>query len=284
MNLIYIQDPKSMQQIDLKRSQGQQMNQPNTGKRKVRGPNNIKKHQSKKNYSLRSKHYTKIATVSEISHSGERVRQTMNEERSLFYQNKTPSVFANPNDPNLTANGGYNNQADNEYGGNGYDHADSQSGRYGYDHQADNQYDGNGYDHADSQCRRYGYDHQTENQYNRYGYDHQANYQCSGHECNHRVGDHHGGCESDQADNEGYGVNRHIGSNQSHYFYGDRSYIYSKYFWGNHQNNTDTHQQKQNQFIGRGSMKVYDAGVIHCDYIPHNAWFTRMYCIIPLFR
>ena len=70
----------------------------------------------------------------------------MNEERPLFDQNKNPSVFAKPNDPNLTANGRYNNQADNEYGGNGYDHADSQSGRYGYDHQADNQYDGNGYD------------------------------------------------------------------------------------------------------------------------------------------
>ena len=145
-NLIYIQDPESMQHIDLRRSQGQQMNQPNTGKRKVRGPNNIKRHQPKKEYLLRSKHNTKTATVSEISHSGERVQQAMNEERLLFDQNKNPSVFAKPNDPNLTANGGYDHQADNEYGGNGYDHAGSQSGRYGYDNQADNEYDGNGYD------------------------------------------------------------------------------------------------------------------------------------------
>ena len=43
--------------------------------------------------------------------------------------------------------------------------------------------------------------------------------------------------------------------------------IYSKYFWGNHQNNTDRQQPKQNQFIGRGGMNVYNAGVIHCDYI-----------------
>ena len=121
-------------------------------------------------------------------------------------------MFANPSNPNLTANGGYDHQADNEYGGNGYDHADSQGGRYGYDHQADNQYDGNrygyadsqygrygydhqadnqydenSYDHVDSQCGRYGYDHQTDNQYDRYGYDHQADYQCSGHECNYRL-------------------------------------------------------------------------------------------------
>ena len=71
-------------------------------------------------------------------------------------------MFAKPNDPNLTSNGGYDHQADNQYGGNGFDHADSQCGRYGYDHQADNQYDGNGCDHADSQCGRYGYDHQDD--------------------------------------------------------------------------------------------------------------------------
>ena len=92
----------------------------------------------------------------------------MNEERLLFDQNKSPSGSAKPNDPNLTSNGGYDHQANNEYGGNGYDHADSQSGRYGYDHQADNQYD-------------------------KYGYDHQADYQCSGHECNYRADDHYGG-------------------------------------------------------------------------------------------
>ena len=42
------------------------MSQPNTGKRKVPGPNNIKKHQPKKEYSLRLKHNIKTATVSEI--------------------------------------------------------------------------------------------------------------------------------------------------------------------------------------------------------------------------
>ena len=60
----------------------------------------------------------------------------MNEERLLPDQNKNPSVFTKPSDPNLSANGG-----------NGYDHADSQYGRYGYDHQADNQYV-NEYDNA----------------------------------------------------------------------------------------------------------------------------------------
>ena len=169
------------------------MSQPNIEKRKVRGPDNIKKHQPKKEYSLRSKHNTKTATVSEISHSGERAQQTMNEERLLFDQNKNPSGSAKPNDPNLTSNGGYDHQANNENGGNGYDHADSQSGRYEYDHQADNQYDGNGYDYADDQCGRYGYDHQADNQYDKYGYDHQADYQCSGHECNYRADDHDGG-------------------------------------------------------------------------------------------
>ena len=52
-NLIYIQDPESMQHINLRRSQGQKMSQRNTGKRKVRGPNNIKRHQPKKEYMLR---------------------------------------------------------------------------------------------------------------------------------------------------------------------------------------------------------------------------------------
>ena len=62
------------------------------------------------------------------------------------------------------------------------------------------------------------------------------------------------------------------------------SYICSKYFWGNHQNNTDTQQPKQNQVIGRCSMNVYNACVIHCDYIPYNPCFTGMSCILPLFR
>ena len=86
----------------------------------------------------------------------------MNEERLLFDRNKNPSVFAKPNDPNLTSNGGYDHQADNQYGGNGFDHADSQCGRYGYDHQADNQYGGNECDHIDSQYGRYGYDYQAD--------------------------------------------------------------------------------------------------------------------------
>ena len=123
-----------MQHIELKRSQGQEMSQPNIGKKKVPEPNNIKKYEPNKEYSLRSRHNIKPATLSEISHSGERVQQTMNEERLLFDQNKNPSVFAKPNGPNLTANGGYDHQIDNQYGGNEYNHTDSQYGRYGYYH------------------------------------------------------------------------------------------------------------------------------------------------------
>ena len=66
-----------MQHIHLKRSQGQQISQPSTGKKKVPGINNIKKHQPKKEYSLRSKHNIKTATVSEVSHLGERLQQVM---------------------------------------------------------------------------------------------------------------------------------------------------------------------------------------------------------------
>ena len=62
-----------MQHIDLKRSQGQQMSQPNIGKKKVPG--------------------STAAAASEISHSGERAQHTLNEERLLFEQNKNPSVF-----------------------------------------------------------------------------------------------------------------------------------------------------------------------------------------------
>ena len=78
----------------------------------------MKIHQPKKEYSLRSKHNIKTATVSEISHSGERVQQTINEERLPHDQNKNLSVFAKPKDPNLTANGGYDHQVDNQYGRN----------------------------------------------------------------------------------------------------------------------------------------------------------------------
>ena len=74
-DFIYIRDLESMQHINLKRSQGQRMSQPNTEKKKVPGPNNVKKHEPKKECSLRSKHNIKIATVLEISHSGERVQQ-----------------------------------------------------------------------------------------------------------------------------------------------------------------------------------------------------------------
>ena len=145
------------------------MSQPNTGKRKVPGPNNIKKYQPKKEYSLSLKHNIKTATVSEICHSEEHVQQTNNKKRLIFDQNKNSSVFANPDDPNLTANGAY-------------DHTDNQYGRYGYHHQADTQFDGNDYYHADNQYGRYGYHHQvynqyggngcghTDSQYGRYGY------------------------------------------------------------------------------------------------------------------
>ena len=195
----------------------------------------------------------------------------MNKEGLLFNQNKNPSVFAKPSDPNLTANSGYDHEADIQYGGNGYDRTDSHYGRYGYDHQADNQYAGNGYDHAD-------------NQYDRYGCGHQADYQYSGNGCSHWADDQYGGCGGDQADNGRYGVNRHIGSNQRHHFDGNGSYINRKYFWGNHQNNTGIQQPKQSLFTGRGVMNVYNAGIIHCDYIPYNACFTGMHCIVPLFR
>ena len=92
MNFIYIQDPESMQHVDLKRSQGQQMSQPNIGKKKVPRLNNIKNNQPEKEYSIRPKHNIKTATVSEISHSGERVQHTMNEERT-----KTKILLCLPN-------------------------------------------------------------------------------------------------------------------------------------------------------------------------------------------
>ena len=135
----------------------------------------------------------------------------MNEERLLSDQNKNPSVFSKPNDPNLTADGGHDHRANDQYGGNGYG--------------------------------------QTGSQYCRYGYEHLADYQYRRNERNHKTNDQYGECGSDQADNEGYRVNRRIGSNQRHHFYGNGSYIYSKYFWGNYQNNTETQQPKQNQFI-----------------------------------
>ena len=191
-------------------------------------------------------------------------------------------MFAKPSDPNLPANYRRDYRAANQYDGNGCDHTDNQYGRYGYDHQADNQYGGNRYDHTDSQYSRYGHDHQDDNQYvNRYDY---ADYQYSGNERNDRADDQYGGHSSDQADNEGYGVSRCICSNERHHFYGNDSYICSKYFWGNHQNNTDTQHPNKTKSLEEDGMNVYKAGVIHCDYIPYNVCFIGMYCIIPLFR
>ena len=83
------------------------MSQSNIGKTKVLGPNNIKKHQPKQEYSLRSKHHIKTATISEISHSAKWVQQKKYKERLIFDQNKNLSVFDKPNDPNLIASGGY---------------------------------------------------------------------------------------------------------------------------------------------------------------------------------
>ena len=88
------------------------MSQPNTGKKKVPGSNNIKKQQPKREYSLRLKHNIKTAAVSEISHSGEHVEQIMNKKRLLSDWNKNPSVFAKPNDLNLIANSRYYHQTD----------------------------------------------------------------------------------------------------------------------------------------------------------------------------
>ena len=42
--------------------------------------------------------------------------------------------------------------------------------------------------------------------------------------------------------------------------------------------------QNKIKSLEEDGMNVYKAGLIHCDYIPYNACFTGMYCIIPLFR
>ena len=75
-------------------------------------------------------------------------------------------MYVKPNDPNLTDNGGYDHQADNQYGGDRYDHTDSQNGRYGDDSRAYNQYSGNGYGQTGSQDGRSyrSYDHQVDYQ------------------------------------------------------------------------------------------------------------------------
>ena len=54
-NFISIPDPENMHHIDLKRSQGQQMSQPNTGKKKVPGPNYVKKAPVKEGVQLKIK-------------------------------------------------------------------------------------------------------------------------------------------------------------------------------------------------------------------------------------
>ena len=83
------------------------MSEPNIRKMKLPDPSYIKMQQPKKEYNLRSKLNNKTLIVSEMSHSGERVQRTMNEERPLFDQNKNSSAFTIPNDPDLIANGGY---------------------------------------------------------------------------------------------------------------------------------------------------------------------------------
>ena len=54
-NFIFIPDPENMHHIDLKRSQRQQMSQPNTGKKKVPGPNYVKKAPAKEGVQLKIK-------------------------------------------------------------------------------------------------------------------------------------------------------------------------------------------------------------------------------------
>ena len=107
-----------------------------------------------------------------------------------------------------------------------------------------------GYDQADSQYGRYRYDHQAMNiNMDQYGYE----YQYSGNKHDHWAGDQYGGCGSYRLDNKGCGVNRCIHSNQRYNFYGNGSYINSKFFWTKH--------PKSNQFFGRGGMNVYNAGI-----------------------
>ena len=235
-NFIYVQNPESRQHIE-KRKYGRQICQPNIKKTKVSGLNNMKKHQPKKKYNLRSKYNISTATVSEINHSRERVQQMMNEERLLFDQNKNASVFVKLNEPSQIANGGY-------------DHADSQYGRYGYDYQADNQYRRDGYGQVDSE-------------YSRYRQDHQADYQYSGNGCDIRLMISMVDVGVMKQMIKLVGLNKCIGSNQRHNFDSNGSCINSKYFQGNHHSNTDTQQPKPNQFIGRGGMNVYNVGVIH---------------------
>ena len=84
-----------MQHIDWKRSQGQQMSQSNTGKKKVSGTNNTKKHQPKKEYSLRSKYSIKNATVSgKVTQENVYSKQRIKED---YYLTKTKIPLCLPN-------------------------------------------------------------------------------------------------------------------------------------------------------------------------------------------
>lgn len=69
--------------------------------------------------------------------------------------------------------------------------------------------------------------------------------------------DQHDGYGCGQINIKKCGINRHIGSNKKHHFYGNGRYINSNWFQGNHQNNSDTQQPKSNKFTGRGGMNVY---------------------------
>ena len=129
----------------------------------------------------------------------------MYEERLLLDQNKNSSVFARPNNPDLVANGGYD-QADNQCIRYGYDQASIKYGRCGYCCQADNQYGGDGYNQIDYQYSRYGCDHRDDDQYGEYG--------CG------------------QVDIKKYGVNRHIGGHLRYYCYDNCSYAKSIHWEG----------------------------------------------------
>ena len=90
-----------------------------------------------------------------------------------------------------------------------------------------------------------------------YGYE----YQYRGNRRHHWAGDQYGGCGGDRADNKRCRVNRCIRSNQRYHFYGNGSYINSKFFCRNHHDIINTQHPKSNQFFGRSGMNVYNAGI-----------------------
>ena len=142
--------------------------------------------------------------------------------------------------------------------------------------------DGNGYNHADSQYGRDGYDHLAGNQYVN-GYDN-ADYQDNAelNERKHRADDQYGGCRSDQITTDMESVDGSVSMKNTIFIVMIATYTVNTS--GEIIRTILTPQPKQNQFIGKGGMNVYNNGVIHCDYIPYNACFTGMYCILPLFR